>query len=456
MKCPYCGEEIREGSKFCPFCGGDLEQTVSGEEMPESPDKIPGSPEGGKKPMKGLIAILIVICAAIVVLIVVLVLHRNRNLNEPAVTETETEESVLYDSSLDEGLGPEDFLPETEEADETETLTDSGGETAAAKAVASDISFERKRDNDNEYAVVTAKDESGNTVWEYQTPEYAMTELDRTSAIGREGDSYYLVQGGSVVSLDAETGTTNWENPDFQGSPADGASAFGDDVVYLSGYYGPDFYAVTTGGDTVSRIDEFDSNYFWPYELEVQGDTALVTLDSSNSGGEGPYYFQVNLQNFTYEQVDGPASSGSGFSMLDVSEVTASSSLYESQYDIDHSPSSLIDGSLSNAWCENAAGQGVGEWVKLTFNGTYEINGIKINAGYQKDDDLYNKNSRPKEIYISFSDGSGVSFTLSDEMTQQNIAFSAPVSTSSVTITIQSVYPGNKYEDTLISEISIY
>ena len=70
--------------------------------------------------------------------------------------------------------------------------------------------------------------------------------------------------------------------------------------------------------------------------------------------------------------------------------------------------------------------------------------------------DLYSKNSRPKEIYISFADGSGESQVLSDTNGKQDIKLSNPVVTDSITLRIDSVYPGSKYEDTVITEMSLY
>lgn len=136
--------------------------------------------------------------------------------------------------------------------------------------------------------------------------------------------------------------------------------------------------------------------------------------------------------------------------------VSATSYLDESQYHIVHLPENLIDGNLSTGWVEGSPGQGIGESVTVYFDGMHLVSGIQIYAGYQKSWDLYNKNSRPEGIYVGFSDGSGESHTLADVYDVQNIQFANSVLTDRIILRVDSVYPGNKYEDTVISEISLY
>ncbi len=137
-----------------------------------------------------------------------------------------------------------------------------------------------------------------------------------------------------------------------------------------------------------------------------------------------------------------------------VVKVTATSSL--SEYGMTHSPERIIDGDLSTAWVEGAGGQGRGESVTLDFGGTYTVSGFTIYPGYQKSEDLYYKNSRPSALRVTYSDGTVEEFTLEDKMGAQMITFSDPVQTDSLTLEIESVYAGTKYQDTVITEINIF
>ena len=140
--------------------------------------------------------------------------------------------------------------------------------------------------------------------------------------------------------------------------------------------------------------------------------------------------------------------------MQDVSLVEASSEL--SERGMTHSADRICDGSLNDAWVEGASGQGIGENVRFTFDDVYCFSGMRINAGYQKTEDLYYKNSRPKKIKLTFSDGRSKSFKLKDYYGMQQVDFDEPIESDSVRVTIESVYKGKKYKDTVISEIEWY
>lgn len=141
-------------------------------------------------------------------------------------------------------------------------------------------------------------------------------------------------------------------------------------------------------------------------------------------------------------------------SMKNVTTVTATSSL--SEHNMTHFPSRAIDGDLSTAWVEGISGQGEGESIHFAFDDNYMVSGMMIYAGYQKSDSHYRKNSRPKEILIEFHDGSSETYMLQDTNSEQNIEFHQCHTTNGIGITIQSVYEGDTYEDTCISEVSIY
>lgn len=143
-----------------------------------------------------------------------------------------------------------------------------------------------------------------------------------------------------------------------------------------------------------------------------------------------------------------------GIQMQNVVGVTASSAL--SEHNMTHSAERLIDGDPATAWVEGVSGHGTGESVTFTFDDIYMVTGLKICGGYQKDEKRYSENARPADIRVEFSDGSTQSVTLQDLMQEQTVLFSAPVNTSYVTIVIESVYEGSKYEDTVISEVVFY
>ena len=124
--------------------------------------------------------------------------------------------------------------------------------------------------------------------------------------------------------------------------------------------------------------------------------------------------------------------------------------------DVLHTVDNLVDNKLATAWVEGAYGQGIDENLTVYFDEEYDVNGIIINSGYQKSETTYYNNSRPKEIEITFSNTSKMTVVLDDINAQQEIKFDESIRTSGIVITIKSVYPGDRYEDTCISELSFY
>lgn len=137
-----------------------------------------------------------------------------------------------------------------------------------------------------------------------------------------------------------------------------------------------------------------------------------------------------------------------------VKAVSATSSL--SEYNMTHSPEFAKDESLSTAWVEGVSGNGEGEFLMFTFDNMYQVSGFDICAGYQKNEDIYSKNARPKEIELEFSNGTKHKITLGDVNEIQTFQLPEPVNSTSVSVKILSVYSGWKYTDTAISEISFY
>lgn len=120
---------------------------------------------------------------------------------------------------------------------------------------------------------------------------------------------------------------------------------------------------------------------------------------------------------------------------------------------VTHDVMNLLDGDKMTNWTEDAYGNGVGEYIHFDFTDTVQLNSIRIRGGNRRDHLHYAANSRPARITMTFSDGSSESFTMHDVYESQVLTLSKPVMTSSLQITIDSVYAGNKYQDTAISDV---
>ena len=106
-------------------------------------------------------------------------------------------------------------------------------------------------------------------------------------------------------------------------------------------------------------------------------------------------------------------------------------------------------------WVENAAGGGIGEWIELELNSPqstmYVLNGFVDGTRPH----LYKMNSRMQTALVEGTTvrGKKISQTVrfEDFVYFRTIVFAEPV--ERVRITIQSVYEGDKWQDTAISAI---
>jgi Caspase domain/F5/8 type C domain len=120
-----------------------------------------------------------------------------------------------------------------------------------------------------------------------------------------------------------------------------------------------------------------------------------------------------------------------------------------------YGPRNLTDGDDSTAWVEGSSAQGIGDFVVLEFDSARAVRGLTIRNGYNKNADIFGKNSRVKDIELRFSTGDSLTATLKDEPGIQHVGLSRPVRAKWVELIIRSVYPGWKYSDTAINELAV-
>lgn len=127
--------------------------------------------------------------------------------------------------------------------------------------------------------------------------------------------------------------------------------------------------------------------------------------------------------------------------------------------DLTYGPENVMDGKPETAWNEGVSGHGAGEWLMLESDHDQVVTGINILAGYAKNADIYQQNNRIKTLKVECADGTSKVFRLedrSDYASYHDLAFDKPVRTKSIKFTVIDIYPGSKYEDTCISEITLY
>ena len=129
----------------------------------------------------------------------------------------------------------------------------------------------------------------------------------------------------------------------------------------------------------------------------------------------------------------------------------------------------LIDGDISTAWVEGVEGDGIGESITIYLKEKTWVHGVNISGGYQANKHLYVVNGEPTKLLMDYD---SVSYeqetyfiTEMDDVDEPLYDYESvptlscpvsPVYTDRITITIMDVMPGTKYNDTCISEITVY
>lgn len=123
------------------------------------------------------------------------------------------------------------------------------------------------------------------------------------------------------------------------------------------------------------------------------------------------------------------------------------------------SPASAIDGDIGTAWVEGVDGPGIGESLTLTFDTTTTLYDIILLPGYFASSELWEANNRVKKVQITLSDGTSITREFEDierpmYIDTDRILGGFP-QIEWFRLTILEVYPGTRWDDTAISEITL-
>jgi len=136
-----------------------------------------------------------------------------------------------------------------------------------------------------------------------------------------------------------------------------------------------------------------------------------------------------------------------------------SASSYLADDPADCSPARAIDGDIGTAWVEGVEGDGVGESLTLELGIPTEVWSVALLPGYCASPELWRANGRPREVRLVLSDGTCLEWELEDDPYPKVIYLGLPFAethmVSWLRLTILSVYPGERWADTAVSELTI-
>ncbi|MFM9938272.1 MAG: NADase-type glycan-binding domain-containing protein [Hyphomicrobiaceae bacterium] len=119
-----------------------------------------------------------------------------------------------------------------------------------------------------------------------------------------------------------------------------------------------------------------------------------------------------------------------------------------------YGPRGLFDGDPETAWVEGKSGDGVGEWIVLSWPDERQVAGFTIVNGYAKTSRHFEINGRVKRLQLEFSGGESIEVTLQDTVTEQRISVNPVVRSRWVRLRIGETYRGSRYPDTAITALT--
>jgi hypothetical protein len=132
-----------------------------------------------------------------------------------------------------------------------------------------------------------------------------------------------------------------------------------------------------------------------------------------------------------------------------------SASSYLADDPADCSPAAAIDGDIGTAWVEGVDGDGVGESLTLELGVPTEVWNVALLPGYCASPEVWRANGRPSRVWIELPDGTALERELEDAPVARVFYLDEARTVDWLRLTLLDVYPGERWEDTAVSELTV-
>ena len=115
----------------------------------------------------------------------------------------------------------------------------------------------------------------------------------------------------------------------------------------------------------------------------------------------------------------------------------------------------LFDSDFSTAWVEGVAGNGEGQQISISFDTPVTIREIVVMNGYAKSSKSFNDNARVAKLRVRSSTNVSGDISLNDSSKEQQYNVTGLDNIEWITLSIGTVFPGAKWEDTALTELRL-
>ncbi len=142
-------------------------------------------------------------------------------------------------------------------------------------------------------------------------------------------------------------------------------------------------------------------------------------------------------------------------SLREIPVIAANATSTISQTKTNNNAMLLFDKKDDTTWQEGVPGYGINESVSFSFDSHHKVKYIAFKLGNWKNDKYYFGNAKPKTMTLVFGDYTG-QVTFTGERKIEWVEVEPSVNADSMRLEINDVYPGTNWEDTCITEVTIY
>ena len=203
---------------------------------------------------------------------------------ETNMEETTEPNTVVTNTTNNEGNGQENYTEETQKDSEQDVFTEVNEDWNYVLTSDEEFAylFEVKYDEttSKEYATIICQGEKG-AYWTYETDKYDVGQCCSLEILESPVNVIYLNEGGIITALNIYDGKVLWQNSEYMGSSSV-CTMDEQDNLYVAGFDSPSLMIIDPNGQTLVRVPQF-AEYFWPYEMSIEDNMLTILFDSEEN-----------------------------------------------------------------------------------------------------------------------------------------------------------------------------
>lgn len=435
MFCKKCGKELKDGAKFCPYCGTKVEEKPkekaeekANAKVKEKEPAMPSDERQDGPPKKSALPLIITLAAVAAVTLAVvagIVLHGGKKGKTPALADIEYAGLETFQSGQD---ASDEASPEAPDETSDEVSAEKAVVRLPIEEVEEEVLGIRECWNDDREHILSGDYPSrnaGKDMKAYYNPQGELVMIESTAEVSSGGFAKtYEYRNGKLIFAFYEAADQQYR------------MYCKDEAMFR--------LDKRTGGDPVVLDAAYEDSEFLKWEKEAVDAGRKIYQNVINNPVSEPEMKLVSAAAVGLQTVQ------------KLSYVSCGETSHQNQPNHDNTARAAMDGDEVTSWQEAAAGAGIGEKIWYDFGQEHPIRYISFKLGNWRNNRYYYANYRPRQLQIEI-DGYTTSIEFPAEQEEYWVEIDPACAGKQISFTVEDVYKGTgEYEDTCIAEIGVY